>query len=144
MPMRIRRPYLNSFHLQTMRDFAGKIPHAIVSVLIIVGKLYSTLCNFLLIKIIHYVLLSNLESSNMYPILTRYCRFHASNAPVANKESSEVCGIIMPGRRVKLNRSQAVNVHKLLTIRYLLGTGWPTRIHEFMGRVNTVTNHVTI
>jgi len=37
----------------------------------------------------------------------------------ANKESSEVCGIIKPGRRVKLNRSQAVNVHKLLTIRYL-------------------------
>jgi len=25
-------------------------------------------------------------------------------------ESSEVCGIIKPGRRVKLNRSQAVNV----------------------------------
>jgi len=37
----------------------------------------------------------------------------------ANNESSEVCGIIKPGRRVKLNRSQAVNVHKLLTIRYL-------------------------
>jgi len=34
-------------------------------------------------------------------------------------KSSEVCGIIKPGRRVKLNRSQAVNVHKLLTIRYL-------------------------
>jgi len=39
--------------------------------------------------------------------------------PLANNESSEVCGIIKPGRRVKLNRSQAVNVHQLLTIRYL-------------------------
>jgi len=38
----------------------------------------------------------------------------------ANNESSEVCGSIKPGRRVKLKRSQAVNVHKLLTIRYLL------------------------
>jgi len=40
---------------------------------------------------------------------------------VANDESSEVCSIIKAGRRVKLglNRSQAVNVHKLLTIRYL-------------------------
>jgi len=38
---------------------------------------------------------------------------------VANNESSEVCGIIKPGRRVKLNRSQASNVDKLLTIRYL-------------------------
>jgi len=37
----------------------------------------------------------------------------------ANNESSEVCGIIKPGRRVKLNRLQAVNVHKLLTIRSL-------------------------
>jgi len=37
----------------------------------------------------------------------------------ANNESSEICGIIKPGRRVKLNRSQAVNVHKLLTIRFL-------------------------
>jgi len=37
----------------------------------------------------------------------------------ANNESSEVCGINKPGRRVKLNRSQAVNVNKLLTIRYL-------------------------
>jgi len=40
----------------------------------------------------------------------------------ANNESSEVCGMIKAGRRgrrVKLNRSQAVNVHKLLTIRYL-------------------------
>jgi len=36
-----------------------------------------------------------------------------------NNESSEVVGIIKPGRRVKLNSSQAVNVHKLLTIRYL-------------------------
>jgi len=34
-------------------------------------------------------------------------------------ESSEVFDIIQPGRRVKLNRSQAVNVHKRLTIRYL-------------------------
>jgi len=38
---------------------------------------------------------------------------------VANNESSEVCGIIKHGRRVKLNRSQAVNVHKMLKIRYL-------------------------
>jgi len=37
----------------------------------------------------------------------------------ANNESSEVCGIIKPGQRVKLNRSQALNVNKLLTIRYL-------------------------
>jgi len=36
-----------------------------------------------------------------------------------NNESSEVCGIIKPGRRVKLKSSQAVNVHKLLKIRYL-------------------------
>jgi len=28
---------------------------------------------------------------------------------VANNESSEVCGIIKPGQRVRLNRSQAVN-----------------------------------
>jgi len=38
---------------------------------------------------------------------------------VANNESAEVCGIIKPGWRVRLNRSMAVNVHKLLTIRYL-------------------------
>jgi len=37
----------------------------------------------------------------------------------ANNESSEVYGTIKPGRRVELNRSQAVNAHKLLTIRYL-------------------------
>jgi len=37
----------------------------------------------------------------------------------ANNESPEVCGILKPGQRVKLNRSLAVNVHKLLTIRYL-------------------------
>jgi len=37
------------------------------------------------------------------------------NEPPANNESSEVCGIIKPGRRVKLNRSQAKNVHRLLT-----------------------------
>jgi len=36
-----------------------------------------------------------------------------------NNESSEVCGNIMPGQRVKLNRSQAINIHKLLTIRNL-------------------------
>jgi len=36
--------------------------------------------------------------------------------PVANNESSEVWGTIKPGQRVKLNRSQAVNVHKLLTL----------------------------
>jgi len=42
--------------------------------------------------------------------------------PDANNESSEVCGIIKPGRRgrrFELNRSQAVHVHKLLTIHYL-------------------------
>jgi len=38
---------------------------------------------------------------------------------LANNESSELCGIIKSGRRVKLNRSQALNVHKLLTIGYL-------------------------
>jgi len=43
----------------------------------------------------------------------------AARPPQANNESSEVCGIIKPGRRVKLNRSQAVYVHTLLTIRYL-------------------------
>jgi len=37
----------------------------------------------------------------------------------ANNESSEVCGIIKPGQTVKLSRSETVNVHKLLTIRYL-------------------------
>jgi len=36
----------------------------------------------------------------------------------ANNESLEVCGIIKPGRRVKLNSPQAVIVYKLLTIRY--------------------------
>jgi len=49
-------------------------------------------------------------------------RFTVDGGTVANNESSEVCGIIKPGQRVKLNRSQAVNVHnfhKLLTIRYL-------------------------
>jgi len=43
-------------------------------------------------------------------------------APCEKNESSEVWGIIIfikPGQRVKLNGSQAVNVHKLLTIRYL-------------------------
>jgi len=39
---------------------------------------------------------------------------------VANNELSEVCGIIKPGRRVKIHRSEAVNVHKLLTIHNLL------------------------
>jgi len=41
----------------------------------------------------------------------------------ANNESSDVCGIIKPGQRVKLIRSQAINVHKLLTIRYMR-RGW--------------------
>jgi len=41
----------------------------------------------------------------------------------ANNESSEVCVSSKPGRRVKLNRSQAVNVNKLLTIRYLQTAG---------------------
>jgi len=36
-----------------------------------------------------------------------------------NERRANVCGIICPGRMVKLNRSQAVNVHKLLTIRLL-------------------------
>jgi len=45
---------------------------------------------------------------------TRY--YHHQDA---NNESSEVFAIIKPGRRVKLNRSQAENVHKLLTMRYL-------------------------
>jgi len=40
-------------------------------------------------------------------------------APLANNKSSEVCDIIKPGRKYLLNRPQAVNVHKLLTIRYL-------------------------
>jgi len=39
---------------------------------------------------------------------------------VANNVSSEVFDIIKLGRRVILNRSEAVNFHKLLTIRYLL------------------------
>jgi len=34
-----------------------------------------------------------------------------------------VCGIIKPSRKIKLNRSQAVNVHKLLTIRFLKPVG---------------------
>jgi len=42
-----------------------------------------------------------------------------SSIPCANNESSEVFGIVKPGRRVKLNRSQTKNVHKLLTIGYL-------------------------
>jgi len=37
----------------------------------------------------------------------------------ADNESTEVWDIIKPGRWVKLNRSQVVNFHKLLTIRYL-------------------------
>jgi len=50
----------------------------------------------------------------------------------ANNKSSEVCGIIKPDRRVKLNRSQAVNVHKLLTIRNLReGEGGERRISVF-------------
>jgi len=52
--------------------------------------------------------------------------------PPANNESSEVCGIIKPSQRVKLNRSQAVNVHKLLTIRYLL----PANSHYTVGVFN--------
>jgi len=39
------------------------------------------------------------------------------------RTNNEVCGIIKPGRRVELNRSQAVNVHKLLTIHYF-PTAW--------------------
>jgi len=38
----------------------------------------------------------------------------------ANNESSEVCGIINPGQKVKMNRSQALNVHQLLTIRFVI------------------------
>jgi len=36
----------------------------------------------------------------------------------ANNESSEVCGINKPGRRVKLNRQQAVNVYKLICVSH--------------------------
>jgi len=49
-------------------------------------------------------------------MLTNFWRFVICGA---NNESSEVCGIIKPGQGVQLNRSQAVNVNKLLTIRYL-------------------------
>jgi len=53
--------------------------------------------------------------------LNKIKRIYREVIAVANNESSEVCGIIKPGRRVKLHRSQAVNVHNLLTIRYLHG-----------------------
>jgi len=46
---------------------------------------------------------------------------HMLQLQSANSESSEVCGIIKPGRRVKLNRSKAVNVHKLL---FVYGQGY--------------------
>jgi len=57
--------------------------------------------------------------------------FFSVTALWANNESSEVCSIMKPGRRVKLKGSQAVNVHKLLTIRYLR-TGASTRINRFI------------
>jgi len=41
-----------------------------------------------------------------YYVLIRLTQ--ASCLPRAKSKSSEVCGIIKPGRRVKLNRSQAV------------------------------------
>jgi len=41
----------------------------------------------------------------------------------ANNESSKVCGIIKLGQTVKLNRSQAVIFHKLLSIRNYLPSG---------------------
>jgi len=46
-----------------------------------------------------------------------------------NNESSEVCGIIKRGRMDKLNRSRAVNVHKLLT--YLLAGEKANALLEF-------------
>jgi len=41
---------------------------------------------------------------------------------VANNETSGVCDIIKPGRRIKLYRSQAVNVHKHATMLYNICT----------------------
>jgi len=56
-------------------------------------------------------------------IYINLCYFFCTYSRVllqANKESSEVREIVTkPGRRVKLNRSQALNIHKLLTIRYV-------------------------
>jgi len=49
----------------------------------------------------------------------------------SKNESSKVCAIIKPGRRVKLNRSQAVNIYKLLTIRY---------VHAGRVRIEVVTS----
>jgi len=56
--------------------------------------------------------------------------------PSANNESSEVCGIINPGQSFKLNRSQAVNFHKLLTIRFLQTVNGPS-LSEFAGKCFT-------
>jgi len=44
-------------------------------------------------------------------ILYRHTHCTVMHWPI--NESSEVCGIIKPGQRVTLNRSHAVNVHKL-------------------------------
>jgi len=81
------------------------------------------LCHFLAAELID---LTSLEGSfyvRSGPNFSRfntghplYSALHAGGG--ANNESSEVYGIIKSGRRVKLNRSLAVNVHKLLTIRY--------------------------
>jgi len=53
------------------------------------------------------------------PIIERNESTNVPHLTTANNESSKVCGIIKPGRRVKLNRLLAVMVNKLLTIRYL-------------------------
>jgi len=65
--------------------------------------------------------------------------FHKSAIRDANNESSEVCGIINPGRRVSLNRSQAVKVHKLVTIRDKQCTGLQIlNRHRFPVLIKTV------
>jgi len=73
---------------------------------------------------------SSLDIDDFFQKNNFACRLGYSKVPwkkralKANNESSEVCGIIKTGRRVKLNSSQAVNVHKLLTIRYLRPEGY--------------------
>jgi len=56
---------------------------------------------------------------NYFSIPSICYKEHQREAQVPRNESSEVSGIIKPGRKVKLNRSQAVIVHKFLTTRYL-------------------------
>jgi len=82
-----------------------------------VGRARSTSCGCVLFSSIELIILT------YYQERRKKCfsppSIVASGSRAANNESSEVSNesTIKPGQRVKLNRSQAVNVHKLLTIR---------------------------